>query len=652
MKKEKKREKKRNISEMSVDEMVDKFGYDLQFIQRIQPVGGISFRKDDRYITTGDGYEACIHIFDFPKTLSPHWLLNIVNIKNTITLIDISTANIDEVKVNINRSIKEQTSRYAGARHVTEQMDAQNRYTELQTLYDEVVNLGEVVKEIIIRIFISAQTYEEVDKAAKEIIKTLAANNFKATIFLNESKAEWRSMFQTYSEQMKSEYKRYGQPLQSEALAAGNPLHFSSLSDPNGTYLGYTTSSSGSVLFDGYRITSHRLSYDAMVFGGMGAGKSTLLKKLLLDRAVRGDYVRGFDVTGEFTPIVRELGGAIISFNGTEGIINDLQVLKTSEKEAVSFAQHITKLATVYRIHAPSCDAYELAEYQKTCSELYEKWGLLHSDLEAHPITGLPNESYPTYSDLLNFVKEKLQKLYNSKVTGVKQEQLVLVMKRLSNIEIVLSEMIRTYGYMLDGHTSIENILDKQIVYFNISDLSNMSDKIFDSRIYSALLMFWDNGVQIGSHMKYLYDNKKIAWEDITRYMIITDEAHHLIRTDKEMIVDQLIEDEREGRKFFIGMIFATQSVRDCIPEGSDQQAINKIKTLFELTQYKFVLRQDSNARDLLGTVFRSDLTSFQLDRIPRFGKGQCVLIISGDQNIEFNIELSEDEKQLFAGGA
>lgn len=152
----------------------------------------------------------------------------------------------------------------------------------------------------------------------------------------------------------------------------------------------------------------------------MGAGKSTLLKRLLLDRSVRGDYVRGFDVTGEFTPIINELGGVVVSFNGTEGIINDLQVLRTSEKEAVSYAKHITKLATIYKIHAPSCDAYELAEYQQTCSALYEKWGLLSDDLNAKPITGLPNNAYPTYSDLLAFVRENCNNFMLIKIQASK----------------------------------------------------------------------------------------------------------------------------------------------------------------------------------------------------------------------------------------
>lgn len=157
-------------------------------------------------------------------------------------------------------------------------MDAETRYQELQTLYDEVVNLGEVVKDVVIRVFISAQTYADADKVAKGVIKTLASHNFKAAIYLNEGKAEWRSMYQTYTEQQKTEYKRYGQPLQSEALAAGNPLHFSSLSDPNGTYIGYTTSSSGSVLLTA--IESHLIVFPMTEwFWRYGRREKHLIKK-------------------------------------------------------------------------------------------------------------------------------------------------------------------------------------------------------------------------------------------------------------------------------------------------------------------------------------------------------------------------------------
>lgn len=643
--------KKKKQDEMTVDELIEKYGYNLGVMQKIQPVGGISF-KDEKFIKVGDGYEAVIHIYEYPKTLSTHWLNNLMSIKNIVTIIDVSTENSDEVIRNINKSMQEQNSRFNSAHSATEAKDAQYRYQELQQLYEEISTFGEIVKLIKIRIFISGQTYAEVEKKAKEVMNTLAVNNFKSTIYLNENKAEWKSMFQTYGEQQKTEYKRVGQPIQSETLAIGNPFHFSCLSDPYGTYLGYTTSSGGSVIFDLFAITKRRLSYNALVFGKMGAGKSTALKKILLDRAVRGDYVRGFDVTGEFATLVEHLGGKIIAFDGSQGIINDLEVLQTAEKEEISYARHITKLATIYKFLSPQCDDYELAEYQKTCSELYEEWGMLDESAEQLHITGLPCDSYPIYSDLLNFINQKLEKLYADHDTGVKREKSILEMKRLTNIQLVISKLIQNYGYMVDGHTTIENLLDQQIVYFNIKNLSAMGDDIFDSRIYSALSLFWDNGIQIGSRMKDLYDNQKIAWEDIIRFLIIVDEAHHIVNTNKMMSVEQLIQYEREGRKFFIGLMMAFQSIRDVVPEGSDQRNVDKIKTLFELSQYKFVLQQDSNARDVLGRVFRNELTDYQLNRIPRLGKGQCVLAISGDRNIEFNIEISEDENKLFKGGA
>ena len=41
---------------------------DMYLMEKIQPSGGITF-KDVRYITTGSGYEGCIHIYQFPEDI-------------------------------------------------------------------------------------------------------------------------------------------------------------------------------------------------------------------------------------------------------------------------------------------------------------------------------------------------------------------------------------------------------------------------------------------------------------------------------------------------------------------------------------------------------------------------------------------------------
>ena len=61
----------------------------------------------------------------------------------------------------------------------------------------------------------------------------------------------------------------------------------------------------------------------------MGAGKSTLLKKLVLDNAIQGQTIRILDIVGEFKDLVVELGGSTVSLDGTNGMINPLQILAT-----------------------------------------------------------------------------------------------------------------------------------------------------------------------------------------------------------------------------------------------------------------------------------------------------------------------------------
>lgn len=635
----------KKIEDMTAEEMINKFGYDVNLIRKIQTIGGITGRDDDRFITTGTGYEAIIQIYEYPKTLKMNWLHPIMNIKNVVTIIDVSTQNRAEVVKNINKSMNEQESRYNAAKKATEISQAQKRYNELQELYDEIDDYGEVIKLITIRIFIAGQTYEEIDKKARDVINILADKNFKAAIFLNESENEWKSMYRTYEQQQKTAYKRDGQALQSNLLAIGNPFHFSSLLDKYGTYLGYTNSPGGNVIFDIFTRTKKRNNYNALIVGVPNSGKSSLLKKILEDRAVRGDYIRGFDVTGEFIPLVELLGGVV--FGETERI-NDLEILRTDENENVSFGRHIAKLSTIYKLLAPNCDDYELAEYQNVCSELYEKWGITKNA----QMTGLPNNAYPIYSDLLKYIDEKIDTLCNEKAKGVALEKSIIIMKRLSNIKIIISSLINNYGYLVDGHTTIKDLLNTQIVYFDISKLKDMDKKLFNSRIYSIISLFWDNGVKLGSRMKNLYDNNEIEWEDITRFLIFLDEAYHIINTNNLMAVEQIEKLEREARKYFMGFIFAIHSIRDCIPEGANELSINKIKTLFELSQYKFILKQSSNSRNIFQKVFYNELTETQLDDIPKFTRGRCILSISGDRSIDFNIELTEEEIRLFKGGA
>ncbi|MCX0402233.1 ATP-binding protein, partial [Clostridium perfringens] len=98
--------------------------------------------------------------------------------------------------------------------------------------------------------------------------------------------------------------------------------------------------------------------------------------------------------------------------------------------------------------------------------------------------------------------------------------------------------------------------------------------------------------------------------------------------------------------------VYATQSIRDVVPDIKDDKVTEKIKTLFELTQYKFIMQQDNNAKEVLDKIFLGQLTQSEIDSVPLLGTGETIFSITGDKNLRFNVEISDREEYLFKGGA
>ena len=222
---------------------------------------------------------------------------------------------------------------------------------------------------------------------------------------------------------------------------------------------------------------------------------------------------------------------------------------------------------------------------------------------------------------------------------------------RLKHLELIISDLVKNYGHIFDGHTSIPDIFDTQIVYFNIKNLAQMKPEIFDCQVFNAITLSWDNCVKLGEKMKRMYEDKEIAWEDVTRFLLILDEAHKIVNANKMQAVELLVVFAREARKFFGGIMLASQSIRDYVPENSSSAALDQLKILFELMQYKVIMRQDSNSLPVLRTIFQGNFTETELSRIPTFDRGVCLLSISSYKNIEFKVDVSSEELARYRGG-
>lgn len=624
---------------------------DMNLLNEIKPAGGITF-KDVKYITTGSGYEGCIHIYKFPENIDTYWMAKVCNINGTVALVDISTDNISEVKKNLNKSMKEQVGRKIGARDFAELYDADKRLDEMKRMYDEIQSYNEVIKLVHIRIFLADRSFESLEKKIKNIMDKLETDSgFLTTIYLNESKSEYKSMTRSYKKQKEEMFFPKGQSLTATGVAHGDPFHFSSLNDETGEFLG-TTPCGGNVLLDIFQKTSTRLYYNFLAIGEMGSGKSTLLKKQFKSNAIKGNYVRTFDISGEFTILTKTLGGKVIKLDGSEGILNPLEILKAGDDENISFTRHISKVSTFYKfLVGGSVDAEEIAEFEDVLKQLYSNFGLWSDDRRNIQCTGLPAASYPTFTDYLNFLTESMEEMQNEKYSHLEEKVIVKTLLLRDKIRKVIKNIVDTYGTLFDGHTSIDNILDEQIVTFDISTLKELKDEVFDAMIINIISLCWDNCVTNGKLMLNMLREGKIKLWDVTRFLILIDESHRWLNAKKTHALDLVSVYLREARKYFGGIGLASQRAADYVPEGSDSDAVNKLKNIFELTQYKFVFRQSSNAKKLLYQIFDGELTGTQIEKIPKLEIGQCILLISGDKNIEFKVHLTKDEDMLFSGG-
>lgn len=624
---------------------------DMNLLNEIKPAGGITF-KNVKYITTGSGYEGCIHIYKFPENIDTYWMAKVCNINGTVALVDISTDNMSEVKKNLNKSMKEQVGRRIGARDFAELYDADKRLDEMKRMYDEIKSYNEVIKLVHIRIFLADRSFESLEKKIKNIMDKLETDSgFLTTIYLNESKSEYKSMTRSYKKQKEEMFFPKGQSLTATGVAHGDPFHFSSLDDETGEFLG-TTPCGGNVLLDIFQKTSTRLYYNFLAIGEMGSGKSTLLKKQFKSNAIKGNYVRTFDISGEFTILTKTLGGKVIKLDGSEGILNPLEILKAGDDENISFTRHISKVSTFYKfLVGGSVDAEEIAEFEDVLKQLYSNFGLWSDDRRNIQCTGLPAASYPTFTDYLNFLTESMEEMQNEKYSHLEEQVVVKTLLLRDKIRKVIKNIVDTYGTLFDGHTSIDNILDEQIVTFDISTLKELKDEVFDAMIINIISLCWDNCVTNGKLMLNMLREGKIKLWDVTRFLILIDESHRWLNAKKTHALDLVSVYLREARKYFGGIGLASQRAADYVPEGSDSDAVNKLKNIFELTQYKFVFRQSSNAKKLLYQIFDGELTGTQIEKIPKLEIGQCILLISGDKNIEFKVHLTKDEDMLFSGG-
>lgn len=622
---------------------LEKSGYDVQFFCNIQPVGGIAFR--DTFVKTGTGVATSIYIYKLPTEINGFWLKDVFNIPDAIVTKDLSSRESMETLKQLSKAMREQYDRYENEKNAYDSTIALEQFQELQSLGVSIRKSQQVVKYMTLRIYLYADTMEELQEKLKEAKTVLERNSFKGTTLLMEQKEEWQSLYLDSVSQRKLPNKRVGRDVPSSNVGTTFPANHVFLHDPRGKYIGDSLTE-GQIIWDSFEVDNvHRLHYNSIILGSMGAGKSTLLKKIMIHWASIGTMIRGFDYSGEYRDVVEHFGGKILTLDGSRGTINVFEIFPTATDDngniddEASYIQHISKLATWYSILKPEAKTEEIDCFENLVGQLYLKLGFNAKE----GYTGKQANEYPKLEQLLEFLKEKMDK-EDDKFTSVEREA-------FGKIKITLEKMLYQYGRLFNSYTSINSLQDEQIVFYDVKGLRSYDQKIVNAQVFIASSSMWSELLQNGEKQKQLVEKGIIRFEEAIRGQLIIDECHNQINPDNLRQTKFINTLQREGRKMFVGVTLSTQSINSLAPELISSEGAIALKEVFAFSQNRFYFKLPADSIERLKKLSYGLIKQGQLDRLARYRQGLCLLNIDGGANYEFEVYASDFELNLFKGG-
>lgn len=632
--------------------VLEKEGYDLEFLEAIQPRGGVQFLENG-YMTAA-GHVRTLKVYGYAKDADLFWLAYLMNNQDTVATLDIATAEKDEVINKINTKLNELEDRSVSERKATDRNDSVHDYRELAEYAANLTKNGEIAKKILLQIHVYAPTLEKLDERCDELMKDIKGTGYKVYPRMFQSKYDYQSLFTNFSQQSHNPNFQRGHTLPSLVLGKGIPLHHQALKDPQGAEYGYTKTG-GTFIWDVVQLNSTRLSSNLVMFGTMGAGKSTILKMIAENMLAAGNYVWGFEKAKDFLPLIRSRDGRIVRLDGSEGMINPLEVFATKTddsglqvNEKGSFISHLDKVTHQLSLINPELKGTLRSDFRIYLRHFYIRKGLIPKSFkeeavssEPFKITGLSPEAYPTLSELWAFIKSiKLEK-------GTTPAKLA----RKEQLETMIQELCETYGDMFDGHSTITNLSNEPFVFFDIESIDGLDRGVFQAQLYMAMTLIWNQALIEGRRQKYLYENGQLKEEDMRQFCALIDECHNVVNAHNIETVEYMTNFQREMRKVKSLTVLATQSPQEMVPENANHEHLDQLKKVFELSTQKIFLKMDDSQLQHIKNLVGMSLTQSELQSITSQKKGEAIITFGDRETYRVHITPNQRQLKLFSGG-
>lgn len=568
--------------------------------------------SENYMLINNDTYVTDLIISSYPSYVADFQIANQICNRYTdcVVTLDVEEENHRDILKSVKRTIEELQGRSAVKyQKTTDHIDNQADLEDMLTLYSNLNRGSEQIVSMTARIYIKANSQREMLERMTDIRNELNDVNIQSFVRNNDMLEEYKNLISP------SNYIKTPVPLH-DTYKKQFPFYDESIYDTNGLYLGESRSG-GIVAIDFFTRAAGRESYDIMTFGLKGSGKTILLKTLMQKRIILGDKVYAIDIEGEYSQLAEMLGGKVIKFTRSS-VINPLQIRQSivpsvidDEVIETNFECEISRIITFLHEYSPNISDNAAEIFRKVLIDIYKSYGIG----ETTDITTLPPTAYPTFKDVS---KTLVQQLYESDGKTFKSyfsESDKEAYRELIRICESLAEQV------MFGSFSNVDISNDKLIIFDVKSLSEMDDKIFNAQLFNIISIMW---AEVCKNVAY---NKNISHPfDRRRTVCLIDEAHRFINSNNPTVTAFIEKLLRRSRKYDAALWFATQSLADFDPEGSNSD-FNAVRKVFNLVQYKIIMKQQSNSFEHLKKAFYQ-LTDSEVQETAEFESGQMIILL------------------------
>lgn len=579
----------------------------------------IKFNKNDFEI--GENYGKVFAITKYPQTLRPGFYNNISNIKNTIVNYHFTPLSQALLMEAINKLSKQQIQIENSSNDLLTQKTAQITQESIVSIMEMASKNNEVMGQVFVTIMSYDKNKEEFERTNRKVEGTIAGESCMSRAFPNIQKEFYQSISPTYPTNKKT-FDMCSKVMPLSTFIGGFPFSSVGFNDGNGFVLGRDTNNS-LVICDIWKRGNDRINSNIVVTGKPGSGKSTAIKHIILKEYEKGTKIIIIDPEREYKDMCENLKGDWINLVGGKNMINPFN-FNITPKDAdddtevdniglPDLAKHIEQLCTFLLLYDNSLAGAKITYLKKVINKLYNKFNINYET----KASDLSPEQYPTFTDLDNYLNEKL-KLAEGNEKNTIQE----IMNSLYDI---------TYGgdqFLWNGHTNIN--VNSNCIVFDTKDLQESGENKKRAEYYNVITYIW-NLIEKDRKEKVLF---------------VCDESYLLVDINVPQTLIFLRNVSKRIRKYEGGLVLITHDVEDFLNPTIKMYGQSLLNTAC------YVILFGTDGKNLEEETELFNLTEKENELLYGQRRGHC-LFIAGTKKIHLQFVISNEELAFMgkAGG-